>query len=92
DFDTYPHAQECLIGLTRSLETTVLRRLQIVQMDDTDFEVLVKSLPKTLIHLDLGDNRISKKSIPILQSCIISNGDNLKELILDNWLIRPDLQ
>ncbi|CAF1004234.1 unnamed protein product [Rotaria sordida] len=81
-----PINSECVVELTRSLQTTALKRLKINKIDDNGFEVLARSLPKTLVHLDLAENKINEEKIPTIHSYLQSNGENLKELILDDNL------
>ena len=82
---------ETVVELARLLETTSIQRLKISLINNQGFQVLTKYLPKTLIHLDVATNEINQDSIPILHSYLKSNGNNLKELILDNTLAQQSL-
>ncbi|CAF1278261.1 unnamed protein product [Rotaria sordida] len=83
---TSPLNSECVVELARSLQTTALEWLKIEEIDDNGFEVLARSLPKTLVHLNLTGNKITGENIPTIRSYLQSNGENLKELILDDNL------
>ncbi|CAF4920593.1 unnamed protein product [Rotaria sp. Silwood1] len=81
-----PIDSECVVVLAHSLQTTALKWLKINKIDDNGFEVLARSLPKTLVHLDLAENNINGEKISTIRSYLQSNGENLKELILDDNL------
>ncbi|CAF3807382.1 unnamed protein product [Rotaria sp. Silwood1] len=81
-----PITIETVIELARFLETSALERLTINEMNNDGFKALILSLPKTLIHLDLSDNRLDESSISTLCSYLKSKGNTLKELILDSDL------
>ncbi|CAF4046649.1 unnamed protein product [Rotaria sordida] len=81
-----PMDSECVVELARSLQTTALKWLKINKIDDSGFEILARSLPKTLVHLDLAENNITGGNISTIRSYLQSNGENLKELILDDNL------
>jgi hypothetical protein len=78
--------------LARSLQTTVLERLKVYKINNEGFKVLVQSLPKTLVNLDVMCNEINADSIPVLRSYLNSNGRTLKELILYDDLAKQCLQ
>ncbi|CAF2922125.1 unnamed protein product [Rotaria sp. Silwood2] len=81
-----PINSESVVELARSLQTTALKWLKINQIDDKSFEILARSLPQTLIHLNLAQNNINEEKISTIISCLQSNAENLKELILDDDL------
>ncbi|CAF1470727.1 unnamed protein product [Rotaria sordida] len=81
-----PMDSECVVELARSLQTTALKWLKINKINDSGFEILARSLPKTLVHLDLAENNITGGNISTIRSYLQSNGENLKELILDDNL------
>ncbi|CAF4334893.1 unnamed protein product, partial [Rotaria sp. Silwood2] len=87
-----PMKLECGIELARALRTTNLQRLGIQQIDNKVLEVILQSLPNTLVHLDLSDNNINENSIPIIRSYLETNGKTLNELILDDDLANQYLQ
>ncbi|CAF0796528.1 unnamed protein product [Rotaria sordida] len=87
-----PVSDETFVELAHSLQASVLERLKIYDINTKGFEILVKSLPKTLIHLDLGENTLSEEIILILHSYLKSNGVTLKELILNDHLATEYLQ
>ena len=82
---------ETVVELARLLETTSIQRLKISLINNEGFQVLTKYLPKTLIHLDIGKNEINQDSIPVLHLYLKSNGNNLKELIIDDTLAQQSL-
>jgi hypothetical protein len=87
-----PISDECVAELARSLQTTILERLEIKQFFRTSFEVLAPSLPKTLVYLDLNGNRFRSEVFPIFRSYLKSNGDTLKVLVLDGIFIKEYLE
>ena len=79
--------------LARAFQTTTLERFSFRTINTQRLEVLVQSLPNTLVHLDLLQNEFDKKNtVPILRSYLQSNGRNLKYVIIDDKLDRESLE
>lgn len=83
---------ETTVQLASFLQTTVLQQLKINLIDNKALKVLIESLPKTLVRLDLGSNNINEDNIPTLRSYLKSNGSTLKELILPGSIAKEYLQ
>jgi hypothetical protein len=72
-----------MMKLGPALQTTAIQRLTIGDIQNEDFKILLKYLPKTLTTLNMNQNLLKEDNLPILRSYIQSNECTLKKLILN---------